>query len=358
MSRLKPRPPGLRDAAQTVTAVTELISEYEDAASNTYNPGTTPGQAGSDSTGTLLYQHGDHLTTRLTTENNGDLSNRQGHYPYGESWYEALTANPSVLRKYTTYLRDDETVSGKLNYAVFRQHSARVGRFLMVDPRSAGSTPQALNGYSDFGNDPVGRPSFYTSNWPWCPIWDPWCEDSGGNTGGRPGGYPPCYWSRIGCDEPNGGVGTIAIPIINIFEDCWAKLKYRSVVSTIGVEWRYTHSFWNVNLFGQHFVVSGGPTGLPFFSNLDVWVDPGDNGIHVPADTMISQTHYYSGIPFLDCVRVGVLLVLAYTFPNDVIYVPDGPNSNSAARYLGWNSGFTPSKPPRAGGWDTLIHGR
>ena len=155
MSRLKPRPPGLRDAAQTVTAVTELISEYEDAASNTYNPGTTPGQAGSDSTGTLLYQHGDHLTTRITTENNGDLSNRQGHYPYDESWYETGTANPSVSRKYTTYLKEDETASGKLNYAVFRQHSARTGRFLMADPvRGRVRIPQRLNRYAYVLNNP------------------------------------------------------------------------------------------------------------------------------------------------------------------------------------------------------------
>jgi len=143
------------DRTMYVYAGTELISEYEDAASNTYSPGTTPGQAGSDSTATMLYQHGDHLTTRVTTENNGDLSNRQGHYPYGESWYEALTANPSVARKYTTYLREDETASGKLNYAVFRQHSARVGRFLMADPvRGRRSNPQRLNRYAYVLNNP------------------------------------------------------------------------------------------------------------------------------------------------------------------------------------------------------------
>ncbi len=146
------------DRTMYVYAGTEMISEYEDAASNTYSPGTTPGQAGSDSTATILYQHGDHLTTRVTTENNGDLSNRQGHYPYGESWYEALTANPSVLRKYTTYLRDDETTSGKLNYAVFRQHSARTGRFLMADSvRGRVRIPQRLNRFAYVMNNPVSR---------------------------------------------------------------------------------------------------------------------------------------------------------------------------------------------------------
>jgi len=154
------------DRTMYVYAGTEMISEYEDAASNTYSPGTTPGQAGSDSTGVLLYQHGDHLTTRVTTENSGALSNRQGHFPYGESWYEALTANPSVLRKYTTYLRDDETTSGKLNYAVFRQHSARTGRFLMADPvRGRVRIPQRLNRFVYAGGDPTNRRDRLGRDW-------------------------------------------------------------------------------------------------------------------------------------------------------------------------------------------------
>jgi len=136
---------------------TQLIEEYEDAASNSYSAGTTPGSAPGDSGSTILYQHSDHLTTRLTTENNGQLSNEQAHYPFGEIWYQGGTANPSVLRKYTSYLRDDEASTGRLNYAVFREHSARIGRFHMADPRQGRGDPQKLNRYAYVANDAVNR---------------------------------------------------------------------------------------------------------------------------------------------------------------------------------------------------------
>jgi RHS repeat-associated protein len=106
------------------------------------------------------------LTTRLTTENDGDLSNEQRHYPYGESLQEAGTAlrlrsgqaNASVERKFTTYLKEWETEStgGKLNYAVFREQSARTGRFLMPDPvRGNVRNPQRLNRYAYVSNNPA-----------------------------------------------------------------------------------------------------------------------------------------------------------------------------------------------------------
>jgi RHS repeat-associated protein len=137
--------------------------------------------AGSDAYATILYQHGDHLTTRLTTDNNGDYSNEQRHYPpvvspprrvepYGEQIpaddcgtvlrLRSGQADASVLRKFTTYLKEEETDStgGKLNYAVFRSHSARTGRFLMADPvRGNVKNPQRLNRYSYVGGNPINR---------------------------------------------------------------------------------------------------------------------------------------------------------------------------------------------------------
>ncbi len=141
-----------------IYAGTQLITEYEDAASNTYNPGTTAGQAPADSVSTVLYQHADHLTTRLTTDNQGNLSNQQAHYPFGESWYNTGTADPSVLRKFTSYLKDTETGAGQLNYATFREHSARIGRFHMADPlHGRRGNPQRLNRYAYVSNDPTNR---------------------------------------------------------------------------------------------------------------------------------------------------------------------------------------------------------
>jgi RHS repeat-associated protein len=141
-----------------IYAGSQLISEFEDAASNTYSSGTTPGTASADSGSTLLYQHADHLTARLTTDNSGNLSNQQGHFPFGESWYSNGTADPSVERKFTTYQRDDESGSGQLNYAVFREHAARIGRFNMADPvRGTISNPQRLNRYAYVLNAPTVR---------------------------------------------------------------------------------------------------------------------------------------------------------------------------------------------------------
>jgi RHS repeat-associated protein len=143
-----------------IYAGTQLISEYEDAASATYSAGTNAGGAQSDSVSTILYQHADHLTTRLTTENSAQLSNAQRHYPYGEALQETGTANPSVERKFTTYLKEWETdaTGGKLNYAVFRSHSARTGRFLMADPvRGNVKNPQRLNLYAYVTGDPTNK---------------------------------------------------------------------------------------------------------------------------------------------------------------------------------------------------------
>ncbi|MBI3485115.1 MAG: hypothetical protein HY012_08195 [Acidobacteria bacterium] len=141
-----------------IYAGTQLISEFEDAASNTYQPGTAPGQAGSDSTATVLYQHADRLTARLTTDNSGNLSNEQAHYPYGEQWYAGGTADPSVLRKFTSYQKEDEAATGKLNYAVYREQSARVGRFLMADPKRGNfRNPQRLNRFAYVTGNPITR---------------------------------------------------------------------------------------------------------------------------------------------------------------------------------------------------------
>jgi RHS repeat-associated protein len=134
----------------------QVVSEFEDAASNNYSSGTMPGQAGSDSVWTQLYQHSDHLTTRVTTENDADVSNQQGHYPYGELWYSTGTADASVLRKFTSYEKDAEVAAGQLHYAVFRTHGARIGRFLRPDPvRGRISNPQRLNRYAYVTGNPI-----------------------------------------------------------------------------------------------------------------------------------------------------------------------------------------------------------
>ncbi len=105
---------------------------------------------------TPTYHHADRLTTRLTTENDGGLSNEQGHYPFGEGWYAAGKADPSVLRKFTSFQKDSETGSAQQHNATFRQQAARLGRFMTPD-LLAGSifNPQSLNRYAYTRNDPI-----------------------------------------------------------------------------------------------------------------------------------------------------------------------------------------------------------
>ncbi|HXM98107.1 MAG TPA: RHS repeat-associated core domain-containing protein [Candidatus Dormibacteraeota bacterium] len=172
-----------------------LISEFSDTSTTTYTAGTTPQQAPADSVSILLYHHSDHLTTRSTTDNFGNAASLEGHYPYGESWYETGTASPSVPRKFTTYSKDTEASNAMLNYALARQHSARIGRFQMPDPvmgKHAG--PQKLNRYAYVGGDPISRidpRGFYYQEWPTDDGWSG-CRSFWGCGGGAGGGGGIC----------------------------------------------------------------------------------------------------------------------------------------------------------------------
>jgi RHS repeat-associated protein len=143
---------------ETLSGKRGANSKHTDAAANTYSSGTTPGGAVADSYATLLYYHPDHLTARLTTDNSGQVSNQQGHFPFGEDWYSTGTADPSVNRKFTTYLQDDEAYNAKLHYAQARENSVRLARFQTADPvRGRISNPQRLNRYSYVMGDPINR---------------------------------------------------------------------------------------------------------------------------------------------------------------------------------------------------------
>ncbi|MGH9812926.1 MAG: RHS repeat-associated core domain-containing protein, partial [Candidatus Acidiferrales bacterium] len=99
---------------------------------------------------TKKYFHQDHLSTRVVTKSNGQVDRTFGHYPFGESWYETGTADKW---KFTSYERD---VESGLDYAIFRYHASRLGRFQSPDP-IAGSirNPQSLNRYAYVSNDPI-----------------------------------------------------------------------------------------------------------------------------------------------------------------------------------------------------------
>jgi len=99
---------------------------------------------------TTTYHHADHLSVRLTTDTSGNALAQQGHYPFGESWYQG---SGGTKWQFTSYERDTE--SGN-DYAMFRYHVNRLGRFSSPDP-IAGSVadPQSLNRYAYVRNDAV-----------------------------------------------------------------------------------------------------------------------------------------------------------------------------------------------------------
>ena len=37
---------------------------------------------------TTTYHHADQLSVRVTTDTSGNVLAQQGHYPFGESWYQ------------------------------------------------------------------------------------------------------------------------------------------------------------------------------------------------------------------------------------------------------------------------------
>ncbi len=114
--------------------------------------------------GATSYYHADHLSVRVTTDANGNVAGQQAHYPYGESWYASSTTTKWQFIRSThppwrirsgqaSYERDTESVN---DYAMFRYHVNRLGRFSSPDP-VAGSIadPQSLNRYAYVRNDPV-----------------------------------------------------------------------------------------------------------------------------------------------------------------------------------------------------------
>ncbi|HEV2299669.1 MAG TPA: RHS repeat-associated core domain-containing protein [Candidatus Acidoferrales bacterium] len=144
---------------------------------------------------TLLYHGHDQVSDRLNMDGNGNVVGSQGHFPFGEDWY---MSNTTMKWHFTTYERDAESSN---DYAKFRYHVNRLGRFASTDPVCPRKTnPQMQNRYSYVWNDPIdhrdvdGRdPFFCDPTFDVCecdPFFGCSCEgpDCGGGDGGGGGG--------------------------------------------------------------------------------------------------------------------------------------------------------------------------
>src|SRR5579883_1128370 len=203
----------------------KVIAEYDNGAavgspSREYIYSGSALLAKIDSSGTKYY-HQDHLSNRMVTDASGTKVAEMGHFPYGESWYNA-TSDKLV---FTTYERDSE--SGN-DYAQARYHVSGLGRFSSPDP-IAGSTsdPQSFNRYSYVRNMPVMLTD-PTGTIPGCTTvrnHAPEASSSDADRTGGPsasdfsadpppqagcGGGTPCEYTLAGCAGGFGGPGGAA----------------------------------------------------------------------------------------------------------------------------------------------------
>jgi RHS repeat-associated protein len=159
----------------------KVLAEYDNGAASTapsreYIYSGAALLAKIDSSGTKYY-HQDHLSNRLVTDSSGTTSAQLGHFPFGESWYNA--ANDKL--RFTSYERDAE--SGN-DFATARYHINRLGRFSSPDP-VAGSIddPQSWNRYAYVSSNPVNLidPLGMNVKFPWDDWFGGMCFNLGYN---------------------------------------------------------------------------------------------------------------------------------------------------------------------------------
>jgi RHS repeat-associated protein len=192
------------------------------------------------------YQISDHLSVRVIADANGNKVGERGHYPFGGTWYETGT---NTKFKFTSYEREAGTGSaGDLDYAVYRSHYPRLGRFTSPDP-VAGSVidPQSLNRYAYVRNDPINLtdPSGLDPVVPFiCGEWVciPTSPGSGGGGGGGGGESGP--WSPFGNSvydylfDPANGLGIIS--------DLGGWMANATTRNGMGYEWYNLPGNWSV----------------------------------------------------------------------------------------------------------------
>jgi RHS repeat-associated protein len=127
------------------------------------------------------------------TDSGGTKIGERGHLPFGEIRYDTL---PASKWKFTTYERDSES---SLDYAIFRYHSSRLGRFQSPDPL-AGTirNPQSLNRYAYVLNDPISLtdPLGLAVECVTVCFWSP--------DPGDPSGFSGTFWCRTTCSGSYG----------------------------------------------------------------------------------------------------------------------------------------------------------
>ena len=104
------------------------------------------------------------------------------------------------------------------------------------------------------------------------------------------------------------------------------------------------------------------PTGeYPNFGSLNMYPQQGDGLPGPNKDNSSRATAFYADYTTDTCAQTDNLLRAALAYKNTlngtIPYSATGPNSNSAAHYVGILGGFDPTPPPGSFGWCTPIPG-
>jgi RHS repeat-associated protein len=227
-----------------------------------------------------------------------------------------------------------ETRQTGLYYVQARYYNPNLGRFLQSDPAGFDG---GFNLYAYAENDPVNL------------------EDS---TGLSPDGGELTVTLSESVPTPfmaaAGGPSSMIVSATATCGGCFAQLKYRPTSAGSNMN----HALWYVQgSDGKRRILTGGPDhkahGAPESGFL--------NEYNIPADgdkELLSPVWFDGGFSAANCKGVDKMEKAANAFPkNKITYNWQGPNSNSAARYLGTVGGFSPSAPPLTTGWSAPISG-
>jgi RHS repeat-associated protein len=356
-----------------VLAANDVLSEYSGSTLSNEYIRVGGNLIAEYNSGTLTYHGRDPLSIRLSMNASGSTTGEQGHFPFGESWYNT---NTTTKWHFTAYERDAE--SGN-DHATFRYHVNRLGRFSAVDPaRPRTASPQALSRYPYAAADPINRsdPSgqMYLPNPPvsvFCPLggddnpesfpcipcdsfMDPICPYGGPGGGGGGGGVGCSDGQACGDPEPSPPPPPSPQP------QCFCQVKYRYFyVDVLGKQLGpYTHSFWYLQTpGGTPWILAAEPTSRSIgaaYLNSDIRQGP---GIWVGDDTPGNGIVWFNtGVTTSSCSNTWVMINSADAWPNyTYLYDPLGkwgPNSNSFTHFLANAGGVVVSPPPLSVGWN------
>jgi RHS repeat-associated protein len=248
-----------------------------------------------------FYQQDGIGTVTSLSSLTGTLSNSYTYDAFGN-----LVATTGVLANPFQFTGRDFDPETGLRYYRARYYDPAIGRFISEDPIGFAG---GINKYAYVDNDPVD----YTD---------------------------PLGLSRD-CGKPK----------------CFAQLKYRQVDNKWARRFHRNHAFWYVQgSDGKQFIISAGPNP-PDGGNqmLNIW--PPNPNTQTGVDSVSAGTSWNSGLSEANCPGVDAMIAAAVAWPQDTIpYHPvGGPNSDTAAHYLGTQGGFNPPAPPGMTGWNTPL---